>query len=1325
MNLFLLLLLNSVVISSLENCLRYRSRCENNAPCAFHLRKYIVDCLSNNGSNGGCCRTAQRLRSSFPTACECPSGKSVDRCEQIRVLFNFTHCKDSLSLQINKIDISDEIGFFALEPSQEDLFITATAQNLSTALANSSAVHEFPSPELALRRSTRSPMADKIRTWKKELSGVLQGTARVGNFDGVSCNHALYQVCLKHVSCRQLWNIFRSSCRTDASNQCIMSNREDCWQSYEGLSWTGLGNCECFNETLNDSDCHFIRLQTNYNKCIYEIYRSSKIPPSLFHSLSQKSWPNQNERAPQPHYSEDYYRKSTPNPRLAVTERLARPPTPGRPAVGYNSSPSVEPLVRKNEPANTEVAAPRKIGNLWPHPGERVGSYNVTSAVSTYRLLPKNISSYDSRQTQLQAASERGGVFANPTRSSPTKSQSSRTESIAKYRQQQNMHKLEREKERHEQSHYKTEKPATFETADLSGRSLEKGRGYAPKVSREPLTTVREKNNEFNQKTVPYPSSGVDQRLHENFVRKDGDFSDSSRTFGWNTPDSSQKVKPKQDPSNPGSYRTEGPDSATRQGFSNSHRTLTNKNDSISDQYHSSKTVKQQHGFVQRRDDQRSKYEHQPKVFGNSMATVSPTSTVPALSTQTATTWSTTLSVDRGVTTGATTVKPSSATPNITRGRFSSSHQQRTVQSPSRFEQKSSLTSTCVSAYSRCQQSDTCSWHLSEVKIRCQHQCVRQNCSEAVQRFIQYVNRKLAESLMFCHCNLSDQLCLEYQQLLYPRCLYSDREVGPLTCTEAVNKCGEDPQCRLKWSKFFQYCPVRNGYCLMTNFDDCIQALIAIRGTYLEYPCYCPQNDRHCKKYQSSMLPSNPCVERSMIEYSRLSSGDFLSSTTAPEFLGEHQAKSAPKTPLDPRDQSHSIQEITPSRKHYYESGTTTGAPIHSMIGMEMNSFVNSSGRDIGWNLSPGQTVDAGNNMKHKGDDNRQLSSPRIVGTSFLTPSQREGRIKQPNILVPPRTTQQNNEENYDASTSSRVSSQGNRNLASKVNSFATTTYRPYVIHSGSSESGCTVKDRSGNYVTHRKGSVIRWYEDWTEQCSKWCQCDDNEKLICYELNCLEGGNCSIGSTKLGYGDRIYLKSRGSCTCVSGEFICQRPKDFHKLEKGLYLLVGFSRSEVDLLRKSIPKANLSYAGFLSNDIRRDIEHHLQIALEELIPEANEKNQKTVCRVSMKDEINKDIDKEKNIIFHVEWFGLNPFRKENFSRWHTGRAEKVCSSYVRQLAEDISMNRAVSYQLVLSTIKQIKAVDSLDSIVASSASALCSQILELLLLLSFLALLQLN
>lgn len=48
--------------------------------------------------------------------------------------------------------------------------------------------------------------------------------------------------------------------------------------------------------------------------------------------------------------------------------------------------------------------------------------------------------------------------------------------------------------------------------------------------------------------------------------------------------------------------------------------------------------------------------------------------------------------------------------------------------------------------------------------------------------------------------------------------------------------------------------------------------------------------------------------------------------------------------------------------------------------------------------------------------------------------------------------------------------------------------------------------------------------------------------------------------------------------------------------------------------------------------------------------------------------------------------------------------QACSKYIKQLAESISRNNAIRYELVLSTVKQIRVLDLLDALPASSESA---------------------
>jgi hypothetical protein len=48
---------------------------------------------------------------------------------------------------------------------------------------------------------------------------------------------------------------------------------------------------------------------------------------------------------------------------------------------------------------------------------------------------------------------------------------------------------------------------------------------------------------------------------------------------------------------------------------------------------------------------------------------------------------------------------------------------------------------------------------------------------------------------------------------------------------------------------------------------QCRLALIGVRGTDLESPCYCNKGDDKCAEFQNIVLPNNPCVEEAMIDF--------------------------------------------------------------------------------------------------------------------------------------------------------------------------------------------------------------------------------------------------------------------------------------------------------------------------------------------------------------------------------------------------------------------------------------------------------------------------
>lgn len=48
--------------------------------------------------------------------------------------------------------------------------------------------------------------------------------------------------------------------------------------------------------------------------------------------------------------------------------------------------------------------------------------------------------------------------------------------------------------------------------------------------------------------------------------------------------------------------------------------------------------------------------------------------------------------------------------------------------------------------------------------------------------------------------------------------------------------------------------------CTAKQMDKCRLAIIGIRGSYLEMPCYCDSADQDCIEKQNLILPNNPCI---------------------------------------------------------------------------------------------------------------------------------------------------------------------------------------------------------------------------------------------------------------------------------------------------------------------------------------------------------------------------------------------------------------------------------------------------------------------------------
>nr|XP_053634246.1 LOW QUALITY PROTEIN: uncharacterized protein LOC128689793 [Cherax quadricarinatus] len=98
-------------------------------------------------------------------------------------------------------------------------------------------------------------------------------------------------------------------------------------------------------------------------------------------------------------------------------------------------------------------------------------------------------------------------------------------------------------------------------------------------------------------------------------------------------------------------------------------------------------------------------------------------------------------------------------------------------------------------------------------------------------------------------------------------------------------------------------------------------------------------------------------------------------------------------------------------------------------------------------------------------------------------------------------------------------------------------------------------------------GSSMRLYKEGDEDCSELCFCDLEEQTKCMVLECMENRPCETTFAVYNHNAPAYQAYRGECICYSGDFICQRPRlEEYELPTGLFLLLGFSRTEEALLK---------------------------------------------------------------------------------------------------------------------------------------------------------------
>ena len=90
------------------------------------------------------------------------------------------------------------------------------------------------------------------------------------------------------------------------------------------------------------------------------------------------------------------------------------------------------------------------------------------------------------------------------------------------------------------------------------------------------------------------------------------------------------------------------------------------------------------------------------------------------------------------------------------------------------------------------------------------------------------------------------------------------------------------------------------------------------------------------------------------------------------------------------------------------------------------------------------------------------------------------------------------------------------------------------------------------------------------------------------------------------------MEDRGACQCHDGRFICDSSELQPELGPGLYISLGYSKAELEMIRQNVPKQVLERSGLISQSasVVKDLATRLQFALERVLPEGMK------CRVAV-------------------------------------------------------------------------------------------------------------
>ncbi|KAL3107045.1 hypothetical protein niasHT_019441 [Heterodera trifolii] len=1178
-------------------------------------------------------------------------------------------------------------------------------------------------------RFARSPDSEQIRHWKLAFSDDLAPVGFSRRLStAVSCQWALNELCLRHVSCHELWTLFRRNCAVDAQNQCQMANKNDCWQSFEGISWTGLGSCTCAG---NNSDCHWIRLQTNYNKCIYELNHD-------------KDWHAHNQLSTAAQFSSRKTTKTFQQEGNLHESDGVEKWRDERQRDQWREQDGKETIRENGEEEKKKKGTSRISGGGEEGEKERERSKNERKKNDD--IEKESQRKEKEREERKKSEEERQRKEKEREESQRKKSEEERQR---KEKEQEDSHRKKSEEERRRRIAKEEERKKKYEEERKRWREQQQRRRERKKDENEVnLTEIEEKqtkerNNSSQKKVEEKQTEGKE---HLDGEKRMEEKQTEERVY-WST------------------NRSEHGTMRQKEGGNRRIRILQ-KTEDMRKVAGSDVPPAERAKAIPNSDNSSNRSRNEVPTL--ELQQISPTAESQRLITQ----MEQPPTEPRGGGT-ATTTASSTTTPFEEKQSKANASEVSDAMSPNGIGWPSS----CPAVLSLCDMDEPCRWHLSELRIKCGHHhgaCGRRrhaHCAQALHRFVNFVHAPLAQAMVFCECASEDANCRTAMFPFLNDC--SERQNWTIesptqreaiskpqwTCTQTMKLCRMDNDCRRLQSVLRSTCPMaassKNASAVRCaiptpisthgsnpSLSACRAALAASRGSWLDEACFCPGAELEggtCAELFETKWPDHPCIGvvrhhfNEQLRNGQLSlemptyprpSNSFMVNDVANDrrnnvlvHLGKFGEKGAMEmggevtvlTPAGRREENGGdpfAKEGNGHKKEKYQWKLMNDA---NGEGKEEQEEQRARKLD---NDKAGGEADTAVNGRGRNEAGRETRKRKNETEMLLNKDDKlEPRTKSMEKQLNGHKLKMDDDGKGAQKADERkrkMRIRGQQKLEANEDGteepFETTFITPKLHIEGE---GCPTRNVDGEWVTHYGDTVFRHFHDWAGRCSSWCECKSNGSLLCHQLGCFSDAQCEALHTTIGFGQRLYLEGRGACQCHDGgRFICDTSELMPDLPPGLYITMGYSKAELDLIRKNVPKAVLETSGLISQSTShaKDLAARVQFALERVLPES------TKCRVVLLEHF----AKEEVLLMQIQWFGIEPAEKRTMNskqqndngnkrpKWHSGKWEKLCAPFVRELELTFLLERADRYQLLLSTIKQIRVIDLLEGLPPAAA-----------------------